>query len=264
MRIVDFHAHAFPDTLAARAVPMLEKEAGMRAALDGRADSLLRSMDAAGIERSVVLSIATKPDQFPAILKWSQSIASDRLIPFASVHPGDPEAPARIRAVHEAGLRGLKLHPYYQDFDVDEPRVEPIYDAAQSCGLTVVCHAGFDIAFPRIRRADPARVARVLDRFPRLVFVAAHLGAWEDWEEAERRLAGRPVYLETSYALEYLAEPAARRLLAAHAPDRLLFGSDSPWADQALSLQQLKALDLDPALLRAMLETNPARLLGVH
>ncbi|MFP4564308.1 MAG: amidohydrolase, partial [Spirochaetia bacterium] len=59
MNIVDFHTHAFPDELAARAVPALEAEADIEAVLDGTVTSLLESMDRAGIERSVVASIAT-------------------------------------------------------------------------------------------------------------------------------------------------------------------------------------------------------------
>ena len=54
MRIIDFHTHAFPDPIAARAMPQLEAEGNIEAALDGRLASLLRSMDAAGIDAAVV------------------------------------------------------------------------------------------------------------------------------------------------------------------------------------------------------------------
>ena len=123
MPVIDFHTHAFPEALAARAVPMLEDAADVKAKLDGRISSLLKSMDDAGIERSVICSIATKPEHFGPILKWSQEIASERIVPLASVHPADPLAAQRVRAAARAGLRGIKLHPYYQSFDLDEVRV---------------------------------------------------------------------------------------------------------------------------------------------
>jgi len=85
--IIDFHAHAFPDALAERAIAHLEKEGNAKAFLDGKVSSLLASMDSAGIERAVVCSIATKPEQFAPILKWSREIASQRIIPLPSVHP---------------------------------------------------------------------------------------------------------------------------------------------------------------------------------
>ena len=121
MQAIDFHTHAFPDTLAERAVPLLESETeNATACLDGKLASLLASMDRAGIVTSVVASIATKPTQWESILRWSASIASSKIIPFASVHPADPEALDHLEQIREAGIRGIKLHPYYQEFDVDE------------------------------------------------------------------------------------------------------------------------------------------------
>ena len=89
MQIIDFHTHAFPDDLAARAVSALEKGAGVPAMLDGKVSSLLKSMDRAGIERSMVCSIATKPAQFQKILDWSKAVRSSRIIPFPSIRPAD-------------------------------------------------------------------------------------------------------------------------------------------------------------------------------
>ena len=94
--IIDFHTHAFPEELAERAMKALleegKKKSDVTAHLDGRVSSLLSSMDRNNIEKSIVCSIATKPSQFEPILAWSQKIRSDRLVPFPSLHPDDPEA----------------------------------------------------------------------------------------------------------------------------------------------------------------------------
>lgn len=261
MAIIDFHTHAFPDALAERAVAELTQK-GMTAALDGKISSLLASMKAAGIERSVVCSIATKPSQFEKIFTWSQTVASPRIIPLPSVHPADPEAVNQIHRIQADGFIGLKLHPYYQEFLLDEPRLFPLYDAIRQCGLILVCHTGFDIAFPRERRAEPARLQRVMERFPDLRFVATHLGAWEDWEDVERHLIGKPVFMETSFALTYLGAERTRRILLAHPMDYLLFGTDSPWLGQAEELARLRALHLPEPLMTRLLYDNAARLLG--
>jgi predicted TIM-barrel fold metal-dependent hydrolase len=260
--IIDMHVHAFPDALAARAVPALEKEGGVKAFLDGRVSSLVRSMLEAGIDRALVCSIATKPAQFSSILAWSRSMASDRIVPLASIHPDDPLLVDRVREVREAGLVGIKLHPYYQNFDLDESRLFPLWEALEASGLLVVSHTGFDIAFPRIRRAEPARVRRVLDAFPRLRFVATHFGGWEDWDAVERELLGRPITLELSYSLEDLGPARARRMALAHPPGYLLFGTDSPWKGQRETLTLLRALDLPAPLEAAILGGNAAALLG--
>ena len=177
--IIDAHTHAFPDAIAERAVPHLAQEGHVKAWLDGKVSSLLASMDRVGIAASVVCSIATKPQQFAPILAWSRAIASDRLIPLGSVHPADPEAVAHIRAIGDAGFKGVKLHPYYQDFFADEERMTPLYEAAIDSNLLLVMHTGYDIAFPRIRRADPQKIVTVKERFADLRFVATHMGAWQ-------------------------------------------------------------------------------------
>jgi hypothetical protein len=61
--IIDFHAHAFPDEVAASAIPYLEEEGDVKAIHDGRVFSLLNLMDRDSVEKSVICSIATKPSQ---------------------------------------------------------------------------------------------------------------------------------------------------------------------------------------------------------
>src|SRR5512139_3762948 len=101
--VVDVHTHAFPDALAARAVAHLERRANVRAALDGTAGALAASMDRAGIALSVVCSVATGPAQFEPILRWCAAIASPRLVPFPSVHPGARDPVDEVRRVAAAG-----------------------------------------------------------------------------------------------------------------------------------------------------------------
>lgn len=263
MLIIDFHTHAFPDALADRAMPALEQEGNIKAALDGKVSSLLRSMDSAGIRAAVVASIATRPQQFAPILRWSGEIASERIIPFPSVHPDDPQAVAQIHRIHEQGFRGVKLHPYYQDFDLDEERLRPLFAALQDCGLLVLCHTGFDLAFPRVRRCDPMRVLRLLDAYPELRFVASHLGAWEDWDEVERHLAGRPILMDLSCAIDGIGSARARELILHHPPEYMLFGTDSPWAGQQETIEQVRGLGLGPERERLLFGENAARLLGI-
>jgi uncharacterized protein len=260
--IIDVHTHAFPDHLAARAMAQLQAETDeVVAVLDGTVGDLLRSMDRAGIEVSVVASIATKPAQFDAILRWSDSIRSERVMPFPSLCPKSEGAAEQVRRVAAAGFRGIKLHPYYQQFALDDERVAPVYAAAEECGLVILMHCGFDIAFPRERVADPVRLARVLDRFPKLEIIAAHLGAWMDWDEVEAHLLGRRVYLDVSTCFDFMAREQADRILRGHPPEQLVFGSDSPWVDQLRTLEQLRSFGLTPTVQEAVEGGNAGRLL---
>jgi uncharacterized protein len=260
--IIDFHAHAFPDPLAARAIHQLEHGGGIKAFLDGRVSSLLTSMDGAGIRTSVLCSIATKPEQFDPILAWSQQIATPRIVPLASIHPRDPDPAGKARRVAEAGLVGIKLHPYYQDFNLDDEALFPLYRALDALGLIVVCHTGFDFAFSRDRKGDPERILRVLDRMPTLKLVTSHMGAWDDWDEVERLLIGKPVTMDVSLSLDLLGRERARAMILAHPIDHVLFGTDSPWASQAETLQAVRDLDLGQEREQAILCRNARALLG--
>lgn len=259
---IDFHTHAFPDDLAARAIPYLEEEGNVTAFLNGTVADLLRSMDRAGIEKSLICSIATRPSQFQSILDWSGTIRTERLIPLPSVHPQAADLVQQLRIIHEEGFPGIKLHPYYQDFFIDDHRLEELYGALLEYDLLVVMHTGFDIAFPRTERCNPARILTVLEKFPELKLVTTHLGAWDQWEEVRELLIGKPVYMELSYALDFLDPQIARTMITGHPREYLLFGSDSPWSDQKTSLDLLRGLNLETELFHAITRDNAESLLN--
>ncbi len=264
--IIDFHTHAFPDDLAERAMKALIEEGrrmfDIRAFLDGKISSLLLSMDRNGIEKSVVCSIATRPSQFKAIFSWSKKVTSDRIIPFPSFHPEDKGYAERILAIRGAGFAGVKFHPYYQNFALDDERMYPIYEKIREADLAVMMHTGFDLAFERKRIADPARIWKVLQAFPGLKLVTTHLGAWEDWDEVERYIVGKEIYMEISFALEYLDRERARDMLLRHPREFVLFGTDSPWTDQGSTLTLLKRLDLGAERENLIVRENALRLLN--
>lgn len=261
MRIIDFHTHAFPDLIAETAIPFLEKEAHISASHDGKVHSLLRSMDMAGIQRSVVASIATKVSQFESVLSWSVSIQSERIIPFPSVHPDDPDILEHIEVIAGANMKGIKLHPYYQKFVLDEDRMIPVYKKIEECGLILLCHTGFDMGFPRDRTCDPVKIRRVLDLVPDMNLVTTHFGAWEDWNEVEKHLLGSPVYMDVSYSIEQLGRERALRFIHSHPREYILFGTDSPWEDQKKAVEVMSGLGLDDVVLRRIMGENAGELL---
>jgi hypothetical protein len=261
--IIDFHAHAFPDKVAAGAVPALAAAGKVTPCLDGRIDSLLTDMARVGIEKSVLCSIATKPGQFEAILAWSKKIRSERIIPFPSFHPENPEASLNINRIRAEGFKGIKMHPYYQNFILDDERMFPLYEKISAAGLILVMHTGFDIGFPRELICDPPRIVRVIEKFPELKLVATHLGAWDMWTEVRNLLLGRPLYLDISFSLQFLAKEEARRMILAHPPERILFGTDSPWICQDEVIRQFRTLELEPELEERIFRRNALALLAI-
>jgi len=259
--IIDFHTHAFPDELADKAMKHLEEEGDVKAHLDGRVSSLLRSMDKNGVSKSIVCSIATKPSQFDPIFKWSKKIRSDRIIPFPSIHPTDPKALEHLSQIKGEGFTGVKFHPYYQDFSIDEERMFPLYEKIVREDLIVVMHTGFDFAFKRNRIADPEKILNIYAKFPQMKLVTTHLGAWDDWKEVEEHLIGKNIYMEISFSLEFLDKETAKNLIQRHPKEYIFFGTDSPWTDQGNTLSLLKGLKLGDEIEKLILRDNALNLL---
>ncbi len=264
MKVIDVHAHAFPDALAPRAIAALEAECPWKAFGDGTVASLIESMDAAGVEASVVCAIATKSGQEAGILSWCETIRSERVIPFPSVHPASDDRDAWVERFAEAGFKGVKIHPMYQACPIDDPAWNDVYAACRDAGLLVTSHCGYDIAYPADDdRAAPRRTADVLDRFEGLRLIATHMGGWQDWDEVERRLVGRELLMETSFIVDGVGPERAVEIIRSHGVERTLFGTDYPWRSQEDDVRAHLKLDLTDAEREKVLHANARRELSL-
>lgn len=264
MSAIDIHTHAFPDGLAKRAIQSLEAAASWKSVGPGTIKGLIKSMDRADIDISVICNIATKPDQAEAILGWCREIDTDRIIPLPSVHPKTEDLSGWVKRIADEGFHGIKLHPMYQDFPADDPAMDEFYAAVRDEGLMVTLHCGKDIAFPEDDdRAAPRRFANLIERFPGLKLVCTHMGGWKDWDQVEEHLIGKDVYLETSFSLMFLEASRAADMIIRHGTDKVLLGSDWPWADQGEEIERIRNLGLDEKATDGILWSNAARLLGL-
>lgn len=261
--VVDFHAHCFPDELAGRAIPALAARARIQPALDGTVADLKKSMKKAGVGRSVVLSIATRPSQTESINNWCAAIQDSEITAFGSIHPEYAEWKSELERIKDLGLKGIKLHPDYQEFFVDEERMFPIYEKAFELGQIVLFHAGLDIGLPGPYHCTPERLLKVVKAFPGGKIVAAHMGSYSYWDDVERLLVGEDIYFDTSYSLGKMDDEQAKRIIENHGYEKILFGTDSPWSGQEEEIARLKRLGLDGEIEAAILGGNAERLLGI-
>ncbi len=265
--IIDAHAHAFPDSLAARGVSAVRDHGRwhkIRNHHDGTLVGLLASMDHANIGRAVLCSVATKPTQVEKITAWSASIASDRIIPFASVHPDYPEPESEIERIVRLGLRGLKFHPQYMHCPLDDARCVRIARAAASAGLAIAIHGGYHPSFEKDDEGSPLRLRRLHDAVPDLRIIACHLGGMGDWQGVLDHLVGTDVYLETSFAPTWCPPDILAAVVAGHSPHRIVFGTDAPWNDQATELAEFRKLPLTAEAFALALSGNMAALVGAQ
>lgn len=271
--LIDVHTHTFPDAIAERALKKLVEKTGhlIEPSGNGTVRGLLDHMRRDGVDYAAVCPVATKPEQFEGILKESLAIrdgkrgeeAQRHLIPFASVHPSDEARFDHLAQIAKSGIKGVKLHPYYQSFTLDAPAMLDYFRCCRDQGLVVQCHCGFDIGFPFDRVCNPARVAHVVEAVPGLKLIAAHLGGWRDWEEGARLLTGKNVTLDTAVLAPDFGNDDARKILREHPADKLLFATDWPWLGFAEGVKYVRSAGLPSEKEQAIFSGNAAALLGI-
>jgi predicted TIM-barrel fold metal-dependent hydrolase len=262
VRIIDVHTHVWPDPIAEKAVASLMSKGTMTPYYNGTVAGLLSESQRCGVAASVIQPVATKPGQVLGINDWAASVASDRLVPFGAMHPDLDDAAGEVARMATLGLRGIKLHPEHQGFAPDEARLAPIYEAAIRHNMTVFFHAGHD-EFHETVRGTPEAFATVLDAFPDMRVVLAHLGGYRVWNHVAELLVGRDVYLDTAYTLGHLPDADFVEIVHAHGAERVMFGSDGPWTDAAAEIAWLRRLPLRTGVLNAILGENAERLLAL-
>lgn len=267
--IIDFHTHIFPEKLAVKTITKLEAAANVKACADGREQTLIRSMEASGVDVSIVLPVVTAPEQFSTINRFAVSLNEKysgknvRLLSFGGIHPDTADYKSKLRELKEMGLQGIKLHPDYQGTYFDDLKYMRILEEASVLGLVTVVHAGIDIGFPDHVHCSVDRILKVLDEVAPQKLVLAHLGGFRVWEDVEQRIAGRDVYLDTAYTEGMIADELFLKILKKHGADRILFATDSPWSGQAESLAQIRRLVVNEQEREMILGRNAQRLITV-
>ena len=264
--IIDFHTHAFPDELAKRALSTLltNIDEVFTPITDGTISGLIRNMDASGVDISVIQPVITKQSQFVSLNEWAASTASDRIIPFGGIYPHTDDYKRDINFIAALGLKGLKFHCEYQDFVIDEPKLLRIYDYALSRGLILLHHAGADPGYNAPYRSSPQRFANIADAMKGGVIVAAHFGGHAEWDDVERYLVGKNIYLDTSMGFEYFPQEQFLRIIKNHGTKNILFASDAPWSDAKAEIESLKALPLPAEDKDMILGGNARQILGLY
>jgi uncharacterized protein len=273
--LVDFHTHAFAEKIAPRAVEQLTTYYGLPTTFGGSLQDLLRVAADAKLDALVLLNAATRPEQVRPANDWLISLAADRrpnpqtrladtlrIVPFGTFHVADPGWLSEIRRLRKAGITGIKLHPEFQEIDLADPLLNDFWAEVER-DFIVMVHIG-----DRMKHADnlstPGKLRSVIDRFPKLRAVAAHMGGYTLWKEACETLVGRDVYLDTSSTLPYIDSSLLKTILSNHSKDLILFGSDYPLRSPQQDLPLIDAIPwLNADEKERVLGRNAGRLLGL-
>ena len=261
MPIIDCHCHIYPEKIAARAVEGIGKFYDLPMEYNGTVSQMLEKSRETGITHSVVFSVATTPHQVESINSFiaAEVEKHDNLVGLGAVHPESPDQKADIDRIVSLGLRGVKLHPDFQGFDINDPRCMKIYELCLERGLTVLIHMG-DLRYEYSR---PEKLIPVIKEFSGLKVIGAHLGGWSLWKEAADTLAEYPdFYVDCSSSLAFMPPEQAAAIIRDYGAERVLFGTDYPMWEFKAELERFRALGLSEEESELILWKNSSELFG--
>lgn len=226
----------------------------------GTLEALSASMNAAQVDRYVLLPVSGKKDRVADLNRWAAAAAQadPHLIPFGLLHP-QGQAAQDLRLLQELGLKGVKLHPFIQRFSLDDPATQIMLSLLEGTGLPVLLDtlfiAGLVKAKPHLDwlvkmfnfgGCEPHQIARAALAHPGVNFIAAHGGSLYGWDSLDQLMDLPNVYFDISYLMG-LMEPARLVAIIRHkGPEHMIYGSDAPWRPALAFRQWFEELPLTP------------------
>lgn len=229
---------------------------------DGTSEGLKAETLSSGVDLSVALPIVTKPKQFASINEFASHYQEKPILSFGSIHPETADYKGELRQIRDMGLRGIKLHPDYQEMYFNDIRYKRIVSYASELGLIVSVHAGLDPKCPDDIHCTPQMSAEVIRETEPPKLVLAHMGGNEQWDEVEEYLVGKNVYFDTGVVLDQMPQEQFLRMVRNHGVRRILFATDSPWSGQKEFLKILREMPLTEEERERILGGNACELLG--
>lgn len=241
---VDIHNHIYPNKIAQRAVDGVGGFYNVSMHENGTSERLLELQAEAGIDFSLVHSVALKPDQVSTINDFiaEQCKEHSSYIGFATMHQDFEDMEAEVERAVSLGLEGFKLHPDSQGVNIDDDRLMHFYSLIEG-KLPVMLHCGdyrYDFSHPR-------RTKRVLREFPNLVVDCAHFGGWSIYDLAVEYLEDENCFLDISSSVAWLGPRRTTELIKHYGAERILFGSDFPMWSPVEEIERFYQNDLSPA-----------------
>ncbi len=262
IQIIDSHAHIFPDTIAEKAAKNIGKFYGIEMSSNGSVQGLLESGSKIGVDKYIVHSTATSLNQVKSINNFiiQQKNLHKEFIGFMTLHPDMEEAEIKeeIDRCIKEGLKGIKLHPDFQRFNIDCFKARKIYKNAEG-RLPILFHMGdirFDFSLPK-------RLVKIAKKYENLTCIAAHFGGYRHWQETGIYKGLKNVYFDTSSSLFLLAPKKAVEIIEMLGDDRFFFGVDYPMWPHSDEYERFKNLKLPKISEEKILNGNISALLGL-
>ena len=263
MEIIDAHAHIYPEKIAVKATETIGIFYDIKMDMPaGTPERLLEQGKSAGINRFVVHSVATTAHQVRSINEFinREVAAHPEFIGFITLHQDltEEEIVNEVNWALANGLHGIKLHPDFQKFNIDDEAVEKFYRAAEG-KLPILLHIGDD----RYDYSKPGRLVKMAKKYPNTTFIAAHFGGYRCWQDAELYVGLNNVYFDTCSSLPFISAEEAKRLIDLFGADRFFFATDFPMWDASAEIERFNKIPLTEREREMIFSGNIKRLLNI-
>lgn len=223
-KVIDVHTHIWPDKLASRAVEHVGSYYSYDMHGKGTIEDLKQSANEAGVEKFVIHSSALKASQVEDVNTATASHLCGQIAGFGTLHPEYTEFEKEINRIISLGLKGIKLHPDFQFFNIDDRRMYPAYEIIRDKKLPILFHMGDE----KYDYSSAVRLLKILADFPGLIVIGAHLGGHLKWDQAEEYLIGKDIYMDCSSTDRKLSPERSKSIIRRHGCEKILFGTDYP------------------------------------
>ncbi len=260
-KVINSHCHIYPEKIASKAVAGIRDFYDLDMSLNGKLDDMIRDGSSVGVTHYLVHSVATTPKQVSSINEFiSESVKAypGMFTGFGTLHPDSEDIQGDFDYLIELGLKGVKLHPDFQQFAMNEERAFRIGEVVSAGDVPMLVHCG-DF---RYNYSNPEQIRPFLEKFPEITFIGAHFAGWSVWEEATEKLSGyENLYVDLSSSLYALSPETALELIHAYGSDRVLWGTDYPMWEASSEMEYFNKIDLTENERRQILYDNAAKLL---
>ena len=262
--IIDAHCHVYPDKIADKAVEAIGQFYDLPMYYDGKYSTLVEMGGKIGVKHFVIFSVATTPKQVHSINNYIADTveASDGIMTgLGALHPDSDDIEGDIAEIISLGLKGVKMHPDFQKFCIDDKKCYKIYEMCQKNNLPMLLHTGDS----RYDYSNPLRMKRVLEDFPNLTVIGAHFGGWSCWKEAADTLSQyKNFYVDTSSSFDWLTAQESRELVRKYGADHVLFATDFPMWNHETEFKKFMDMNLSDEECRLILYKNALKLFGIE
>ena len=271
--IIDSHL-AVPPDFSRSSVKIFEKVT---------AEFVLDLMNKLGVESSVVLTVAREPDDVSRCNDWNAKLMRDhpgKFLGFANVYPPRvKEALAELdRAITKLNLVGLKLHPRVQRFQMADPSVMTILERAKEYDIPVIFHVtspaylpfpahlgefAQDLADLDSNYSASISLRKIIPCYNSRKLIAAHMGGLYRPEISLGGILSQTERSNISFQTTGVCTEAIEHAYRTVGPNRILYGSDSPFFDPADEIAKVNRANIPEDAKKKIFSENIKKILGL-